>query len=338
MTETSTEATNSNDNEDDIKPETLQEYNNDSTTIPLPPTNIAMHPSQASFDDDVSDKRLFNERFIESRVHEGMNSSALYMAAIMHNSIFMVIIIFFFLDLIQNKFDLLNFILSLVIYIPAYFGPKFIFQSASLYPIRLNRQAQCLHYPVDDNKVYTIPWKQCMPYTRLGRVASGSYNLMLLFPNPDKTGDPKNPNIVECSIAFDSGDFTFMDGNYMRLEFIRRYMEKGLDAIQPNPELVKAGLVDMPSGHEKNDFKKRPLMSLVNMIFYILAAGPLVDRWVKKQIDSFQWPDEVEHLCAEGANLSGIDTSPIQARTDLYYEFHGTNELIYVDANRNRVQ
>lgn len=320
----------------EIRQETLQEYNNDSTTIPLPPTDIAMHPSQVSFDDDVSDQRLFNERFIESRVHEGMNSSALYLAAMIHNTLGLSLLVFIVLSIVKLDFFLAS--LFVIAYLPTYFGPKFIFKSASLYPIRLNRQAQCLHYPVDDNKVYTIPWKQCMPYTRLGRVASGSYNLMLLFPNPDKPGDPKNPNIVECSIAFDSGDFTFMDGNYMRLEFIRRYMEKGLDTIQPDRKLVKAGLVDKPTGHEKNNFKKRPFMSLVNMIFYILAAGPLVDRWVKKQIDNFQWPEEVERLCAEGANLSDIDTSPIKARADLYYEFHGTNELIYVDANRNRVQ
>lgn len=337
MTETIEKQTN-NAEEPELRQETLQEYNNDSTTIPLPPTDIAMHPSQVSFDDDISDNKLFNDRYIESRVHVGMNSFALYLAAMFHNTAGITLIILLILTVLNSTIDYFNIFLCLIIYIPVYFGPKFIFQSASLYPIRLNRQAQTLHYPVDDNKVYTIPWRQCMPYTRLGRVASGSYNLMLLFPSPDNPGDPKNPNIVECSMAFDSGDFTFMEGNYMRLEFIRRYMEKGLDTIQPDPELVKASLADKPTGHEKYDFQKHPFMSAINAIFYILAAGPLVDRWVKKQVDNFKWPEEIEHLCAEGADLSGIDTTPIKTRTDLYYEFHSMNELIYVDANRNRVQ
>lgn len=323
----------------ELRLETLQDYSNDNTTIPLPEINLAMHPGQVCFGDDVSDKSQFNERFIESRVHEGMNAFVLYLAAMVHNVMFITIITLILYEIVNGTLDLFEVIGSLVVYAVFSFGPSLAFKSAALYPFRFNRQAQMIHYPISDDKVLNIPWREAKPYMRLGRVASGSHNLMVLFPDPDNPGDPNNPNVVETSVAFDGMDFTSAQRNYERLEFIRRYMESGLDAIQPCQELIDAGQVHKPTGYDKsNKFWSAPFYNLSMGLFYILGTGPLVDRWVKKQVHNFKWPEEVERLCAEGADLSGIDTTSVKARTDRYYEFHGIGNLIFVDANRNRVQ
>jgi len=342
MTESSTDTLNSNDNKDDIKPETLQDYQNDSTTIPLPDINMAMHPGQVCFGNNVSDETMFNERFIESRVHEGMNTFVLYLAAMMHNAIFVTVFSYLIYDIVNSSLELSDLIFSLLVYAFAFIGPYFAFKIASLTPVRFNRQAQVIHYPLSKNEVLTIPWRQAKPYMRLGRVASGSHNLMLIFPDPRNPGDPNNPNIIETACAFDSSDYTVASGIYERLEFIRGYMEKGLDAIQPCQELIDGDMVHKPTGYEKPmKFKDHPFLAplffIFRMFFYILGTGPLVDLWVKKQVRNFKWPDEVVSMCAEGAELSGMDTKPVKAQTERFYEFHGISDLIYVDKNGRRV-
>ncbi len=321
-----------------IRQETLRDYSNDSTTIPLPDINMAMHPSQVCFGDDIRDKKQFNERFIESRVHEGTNSFVLYLAAMMHNVMFITFVTLILNEILNGTLELFEVFGSVVVYSIFFFGPYIVFKSAALYPFRFNRQAQMIHYPIADDKVLNIPWRQAKPYMRLGRVASGSHNLMLLFPDPDNPGDPDNPNVVETSVAFDGMDFTSAHRNYERLEFIRRYMEKGLEAIQPCQQLIDSGHVDKPTGYDKSEkFTSAPFYNLSMWVFYILGTGPLVDRWIKKQVRNFKWPEEVVRLCAEGADLSGIDTTPVKAQTERFYEFHGIGDLIYVDKNRHRI-
>jgi len=326
----------------ELRQETLQDYNNDSTTIPLPDINMAMHPGQVCFSDDVSDETMFNERYIESRVHEGMNAFVLYLAAMMHNVMFVSILSALIYTITTDRLDFILIIGFLIGYAISFFGPYFAFKIASLTPVRFNRQAQVIHYPLSKDEVLTIPWRQAKPYMRLGRVASGSHNLMLIFPDPRNPGDPNNPNIIETASAFDSSDYTVASGIYERLEFIRRYMEKGLDAIEPCQELIDENMVHKPTGYEKPmKFKDHPFLApiffIFRMFFYILGTGPLVDLWIKKQVRNFKWPEEVERLCAEGADLSSIDTTPVNAQTERFYEFHGISDLIYVDKNGRRI-
>jgi len=329
--------------EPEILQDTLQDYKNKKTTIPLPEITLAMHPDAVCFGDDVSDKKQFNERYMESHVHEGMAASILYLAAMWFN-------VFLFGGIAAIMYQLFNGVLELsdLILLPFAFAcgflpPYIAFKMASPHPIRFNRQAQMIHYPMSNTEVISLPWREAMPYIRMGRVASGSFNLMMVFPDPDNPGDPDNPTVLETSVAFDAMDFTTANGNYRRLEFIRRYMESGLDAIQPCQELIDAGLVRKPTGYDNGltTFQKSPFTYLISKsvmgIFYWLGTGPLVDRWLRNKVSHFKWPEEVERLCAEGADLSGIDTTPVKAGTERFYEFHGISELIYVDKNRKRI-
>ncbi len=59
--------------------EVIEEYRNKSTNIELPPPNMQKLPSQASFSDDISDDKLFNDRFIESHISEGMSAFPIYL-------------------------------------------------------------------------------------------------------------------------------------------------------------------------------------------------------------------------------------------------------------------
>ena len=52
----------------------------------LPRLDLAMHPSKVHFADDLSDPRLYNDRFIEVRVAQGNVSSVFYIFGLMHNA------------------------------------------------------------------------------------------------------------------------------------------------------------------------------------------------------------------------------------------------------------
>jgi len=143
---------------------------------------------------------------------------------------------------------------------------------------------------------------------------------------------------MEVQGAFDSLDHS-MSGNLSRLEFIRRYMEKGLDTIQPNKEAIKEGLVFKPSGHTKPinyGWFDTLLDYVLNKPGYYLATGWLVDKWIAKRSKSYQWPEDVLKLCAEGADVSAWDTKVITPKDDLFYgEIQGN--FAYFDRNGNEV-
>ncbi|MFD4841067.1 hypothetical protein ACFWP0_26435, partial [Achromobacter sp. NPDC058515] len=125
--------------------------------------------------------------------------------------------------------------------------------------------------------------------------------------------------------AFDIGDESALVDNLTRLEFLRRYMAEGLSAVQPDPQRT----LYKPSGFTKAvTLKEDGLLTflfarLVVMPGYYLAGGPLIDRYLIHRAASAQWPAEVERLCAPGADLSGYDTTPVQARKDIYHRFNG---------------
>jgi len=322
----------------------LRDYHNKANTIPLPNITLAMNPDKVCFHDDISDKEQFNDRFIESRVHEGMAAFILYLAAMMHNVILLTIIATCTYEIINGELKVVKFIiLSAIMYSVVSFWSYIAFKIASPYPIRFNRQAQMVHYPVSDTEVISLPWREAIPFTRLSRTATGSHNLMLVFPNPNNPGVPDNPNVLETSVGFDSIDFSSAHANYERLEFIRRYMESGLNEIQPCQALIDTGHVRKPTGYEvPRKFKDGPIFFIiyesVKHIFYWLGTGPLVDRWIRNKVRNYKWPEEVERLCAKGADLSGIDNTPVKSQTDIFYEFDEINKLSYVDKYRQKAR
>ncbi|RQP29430.1 hypothetical protein DF156_25875 [Burkholderia ubonensis] len=121
-----------------------------------------------------------------------------------------------------------------------------------------------------------------------------------------------------------------------RLEFIRRYMEHGLEAIQPDEQMRRLGRVRKPSGFLRstpnpdwwNLYVGRPFMHLL----YWCATGPLIDWWVARKRATLRWPEEVERLCAPDADLSAFDTTPVKSRTDIFYRYAGDRGYELVDA------
>lgn len=76
----------------------IEEYKSKPSNIQLPDIDMAMHPSKVYFADDISDTELFNDRFIESRVHEGMGAFAIYLMVGIHNFTFIFLFYLVFLS------------------------------------------------------------------------------------------------------------------------------------------------------------------------------------------------------------------------------------------------
>ncbi len=178
----------------------------------------------------------------------------------------------------------------------------------------------------------TYAWRDVKPFLRGGIETTGK--LKLCFPlQPLKTYgfewgseenlEAKKPNSIDA--AMDSRDHG-PQGCMHRLEFYRRYMEEGLEAVQPDPERlpnyqpIREPYLPQPRG---------PILKTL----HFLAWGRLIDRALAHRAKKFYWPEEVERLCAPDADLSGIDTSPVKPRTDLYYRAMGGSNIDFVDAN-----
>jgi len=52
-----------------------------------------------------------------------------------------------------------------------------------------------------------------------------------------------------------------------------------------------------------------------------VGLGPLIDRWAAHHAAQFRWPDEVERFCAEGADLSAYDTTPVASNKHIFYRY-----------------
>lgn len=178
------------------------------------------------------------------------------------------------------------------------------------------------------DKVVSLPWREVKPFLEMGTV----YGLDLFFPIPyQQLGDWKRIDFqrvfrdrpLEVPGNFDAHDSALHENLIMRLEFIRRYMEHGLEAIQPSPQAIANGELRVPSGfvHTKRTLAQK-LTSPVAWAYY-LSAGPWVDAYIKKKADAYVWPEEVERLCAPGADLSGYNTTPVKAHRNLFYRWRG---------------
>ena len=321
--------------------EALDEYKSKKSYIQLPDLDMAMHPNKIYFTDDISNKERFNEQFIESHVNEGMSAFAIYLMMGMHNVLLpSLIYVLFFLNGIET--DPVMYFGALVGYLMILTPLILTAKNFHPTPMRFNRQAQCIHIFWTKTEVITFPWKIAVPFSAVGQTSSGHHSLVFMCPVPENAtfSGKEYFHSMEVPGAFDTNDF-WMSGNLKRLEFIRAYMEKGLSAIQPNQEAVAEGLVFKPSGYDKElTTKTHGLIILfpkiVEKFFYFLGTGWLVDKWVQKRADAYVWPEEVEKLCREGADLSGINTNVIEPRDDLFYgEIQG--QFTYFDRHGNEV-
>jgi hypothetical protein len=125
-------------------------------------------------------------------------------------------------------------------------------------------------------------------------------------------------------------DHSSTHNNLQRLEFMRRYMEHGLQAIQPHPRAIAQGLVENP---EQFDDPKRMRVGLAGKYFlypldrawHYLSLGPWLDKRARRSAEGFEWNDEVKNLCGPNPDLRGLHTRPVKSRTDVYYRPDGAS-------------
>ncbi|UIY59308.1 hypothetical protein [Burkholderia cepacia] len=319
--------------------------------IGLPGITLAMWPPSVIFRDDVSDLHMFNERYIEPDFWRGRCSLVLYFCALVHHFVLAIVVYGLFDDSVVANLARRNYLAALLpsVLFYAFFslllGYFFwlCFIGATSPSMRFNRQAQLLHVPWGD-QILHLRWRDVRPFTEIGQSLNGRFRLKLCFPQPRrKFGKVSNEFIrkrygepFDLGGYFASSDGTTFWANLDRLEFIRRYMEHGLAAIQPDDHLRRLGRVHKPSGFPVSTpnpdwwdlYVSRPFVRLL----YWCATGPLIDWWVARKRAAYRWPEEVERLCAPDADLSGFDTTPVKSRTDVFYRYAGDRGYELVDA------
>ncbi len=323
-----------------------------SNHIGLPGITLAMWPPSVGFCDDVSDPKMFNERYIEPDFWRGRCSLILYFCALMHHFILVLVIYGLFDESVAVHLARGSYLAA---FLPSvFFYTIFIillgyffwigFVVATSLTLRFNRRAQIVHVLGVGDEVLHLKWRDVRPFTEIGQSLNGYFQLRLYFPQPRQIFFKVSSEFIRKYYSrpfnvggnFASGDSTTFWANLDRLEFIRRYMESGLDAIQPDDQLRRLGHVHKPSGFPTSTpnpdwwdlYVGRPFVRLL----YWCATGPLIDWWVTRKKAAYRWPEEVERLCAPDADLSAFDTTPVKSRTDVFYRYAGERGYELVDA------
>lgn len=313
----------------------------------LPGIDVAMWHEDFKPYEDVS---RFNDIYYDLYDIEedlGDDVMVLYLFGALHNMTLVVFMILPFTPLWPFKNDewhrgyFYAYLLSLFFYMAVLIFAKGAFNNIG---VRLNRQAQLIHFALGKNDYYHVPWKNIRPFTYHER----SNKLVLGYPLPEVEREKFEDDSLErlygkepphLGIEFTAGDNTGIFDNLHRLEFIRRYMELGVEGIKP-PEGVEPKKM-ATNRQEIYSFKNiNSLFSffawLTEAMFYWPAGGPLIDRWVRYEARKFKWPEEVERLCTPGADLTGFDTRPVRPSEVLFYRFTGF-EFEIVDAEGRKV-
>jgi|SRR5699024_7223168 len=208
--------------------------------------------------------------------------------------------------------------------------------------MRLNRQAQVIHIVEGKNTYYHVPWKNIRPFTYHDR----SNRLILGHPLPDEQREKFEEDSLErlygkepphLGIELSAGDNTGIFDNLHRLEFIRRYMELGVEGIKPPEGVEPKKMTTQVLTPRIYKFKTLGdfLFWCFSAAMYWPAGGPLIDRWVRYEARKFKWPEEVERLCAPDADLTGFDTRPVRPSEVLFYRFTGYDfELVDADGKK----
>lgn len=287
----------------------------------LPDPEWSLTPDWAVFYDDISNHEQFNERFIESRVAIGGMASALKLFAFM----FFFLVVSFLWGGVSGEIDfsdkwMVVIACSSVLVFGIYF--YLAFTNSKPAPVRFNRQAQLVHVTtLPKRDVVTVPWKDVQPFIHFDRDLSGWYNLKLLFPYRQPDRNSKRDDCLEVPGLFSTLDNTFLTEAVTRWEFIRSYMEGGLESIQPDKKAQERGDLNKLSGFTKEVIagEEHLTTKLWYLIEKILVFPVYLERLVKKREADFRWPEEVERLCAPDADLSNLDTRPITSNKHMHY-------------------
>jgi hypothetical protein len=124
------------------------------------------------------------------------------------------------------------------------------------------------------------------------------HTIKFYYPGDDASDGYKPLSILTGGIIYTSvGAYI---GAYQDYELIRRYMEEGLEAIQPKEEAD-----EFTSDRALKDWMIK------------LTLGDFIAKVMDKRRANYKWPDEIEALCAADAREKGLldkyDTSPVIA-------------------------
>lgn len=269
-------------------------------TAEMEPVNLAMWPGDAKFGNDVGDATLFNERYIESRLGQEELLDNTYLFSMLHTLYCVVGAASFITEPSNWFFALLYPVFN------AFFLLSLGALARSPQRIRYNRQAQVVQTIDGKSNVVTVPWHSVRAFLRFKPPGRAKLDLGFPVPPNNKAKVYEQKGVLWLNGGFDAVDDSHVLFAARRFEFIRRYMEEGLDAIQPTADLPA---YKKPSGMPRDPF------------FYWVGFGPLIDRWAAHHAARFRWPDEVERLCAEGADLSAYDTTPVASNKHIFYRY-----------------
>ncbi len=280
--------------------EGIESWKERSDTAPMEPVDLAMWPGDVEFENDIGDSTLFNERFIESRLGHNELLDDTYMLSMLHTFCFVAVAA----CVITNP-GLWYLVIHYLLY-SSFFFLSIGALTRSGGRVRFNRQAQLVQTVDGKGNVVAVPWRDVQPFFRL-KLGTRT-ELRLGFPPPpnNKAKVYEQKGVLWLGGGFDAADSGHVLLAALRFEFIRRYMEDGLDAIRPTADLPT---FRKPSGPPPDPF------------FYWIGFGPLIDRWAAHHAAKYRWPDEVERLCAEGADLSAYDTTPVASNKLIFYRY-----------------
>jgi hypothetical protein len=321
----------------------IEKEKNKGSVGELPPLDIAMFPSDVALDIDINNQKKFNDRFLEQPIYSRASGLEKIILGF-HNGMALLIALnlAFTTTSITDGFTV--YFITLLFIAPFIYLFIFNIGKAKAGRIRYNRQAQLVHIDNGKGHVAHIPWRHVRVLNNIG-IAPAS---IMLFCAPRSRADTErykllirgNPNpphldkiwgIYSFGISLKSTDSISVAANLQRLEFIRRYMEHGIKAIQPHPDLTSKGLLADPERsddpkqiYNAGGFLKYVLYPL-NRIWHYFCFGPLLDRWARRSVEGFEWNEEVKNLCGPSPDLRGLNTRPVKSRTDVYYRPDGTS-------------
>ncbi|MBN3857094.1 hypothetical protein G3N59_27300 [Paraburkholderia sp. Ac-20340] len=299
--------------------EELVRLKNSKDRLALPLPDLAMWKGDVRFWTDLNDSARYNNQYIESQFSAESTVSDSYLISTWHT----VTLIATILGCITTRK------ISFLIFFGEFFSLMLLWLVLWLIKmpsgrIRFNRKAQIVHF-FWGRRLISIPWRNAYPFAQIVRL--GSVDLDIFFPTK-YCADKTTRAIISRTGKFDVADVG-LDSAFYRWEFIRRYMEEGLEAIAPSEHPEPGFEPRKASGQFRKTFD----------IFYYLGFGFLIDRWAAYWNARFRWPEEVERLCRSDADLTGYDASPVASSKTHFYRFDPRQGGYYIcDAQGNELR
>lgn len=294
----------------------------------LPSLRYAMWPGDFRTDLDVSE---FNERYITIPFPE-LFIFLLYLASGWHTAALIFVATMIWMEGILGWSLLLGY---MFLSIPAIGMMVFSYLALRLPAPIFDRQAQVIH-KYHAGRVIHVPWQDIRPFLNFNVIGKA---LTFYSKMPQvvrqcseqpfaKRFLARNEPFLGCGALLDPLDNITVEDNLQRLEFMRRYMEEGLSAVQPDPNITPR----RPKHHPMKRARAEgfTLHRLFMEACYWFGLGPLVDLWVKWLRSKAVWPEEVQRLCEPGADLSGFDTQPIHPDPNVFYRYDAERESYYL--------